>query len=634
MTSPDKASPEFAAPPVPEVDLRELMRVVMKHGRLIALVTAWVLGLSLLYCLLAPKTWQAEVTIKIPDGGSSSDSLKQLTVLADSSNDPIETYQQIAQSVNVGTRVALAVSLTAQDEYANCNGDLEKAAAKLLEHVTVANIKRSNLLSIKVQAKDPVFVAKLANTWAQAFIDANLDFSRSGAHSRRVFIEGQLVEVKERLVQGEDGMRRFSESSGRVSGLGAAGSDGATLLIKLQDRITTLTIERATVVERYSPDHPHRKEVEASLKEAQSEYNRALAALPKTELAFARLSREVKVDETVYNLLLERLQEARLAENVDESGIVVVDQALVPRIPVWPKSLLVLVGAVFVGLMLGVVSAWAVETIRDEVGGEDELARQTRLPVLGLVPDWRSEGQSAPEHGRHDPSYLVSAPRFRHTFYSESFKQLRTNINYAQLNHDIKALAVLSPGSEEGKTLANANLALTLAQSGKKVCLIDADLRKPSVHKVFGVKPTAQQGLPLLLSGQGQAGGMLVKGPVPGLWLLPCGVKPPNPSELLGSPRLGYWLKWLKSRYDYVIFDAAPILPVTDSVALSTQLDGVLLLARFEQTRRSEVQRSLDVLGRVNARVLGTVLNSVDMKKYAYTYGYGRRYYAYGQGKD
>ena len=155
-------------------------------------------------------------------------------------------------------------------------------------------------------------------------------------------------------------------------------------------------------------------------------------------------------------------------------------------------------------------------------------------------------------------------------------------------------------------------------------------LAKPSVHKVFGLAVSARKGLPLLLSGQASAAGMLQAGPVAGLHLLPCGVHAPNPAELLGSPRLAGLIAWLKARFDHVIFDAAPLLPVTDSVAFSARLDGVVLLARFEQTRRTDLLRGMEQLAGVRARVLGTLLNAVDMRKYSYTYGYGRRYDAYG----
>jgi tyrosine-protein kinase Etk/Wzc len=612
------------------LDFREFLRVVLKHPRLILAVAAAVLALGLTYALAVPKTWQAQVTIKIPDS-KALDPLKGLALFAGGS-DPIETYLEVARSRNVAGRAARAVSLTAQPEYAGA-ADFGSAVAALRLRVSVSTVKLSNVLMVQVQARDPRLAAALADAWAQAFIDANLDLSRSGARSRRQFIEEQLVEVKDRLVQGEDVLRRFSESQHRLSGLnGAAGAAAGGQLdpiLSLYTRVTNLEIERATLAEHYNPEHPRRQAVEAQLREARSQLNSELDRLPKTELAFTRLSRQVKVDEAVYNLLLEKLQEARLAQNVDDSGIVVVDSAEIPSLPVAPHKGRLLAFSLLAGLLGGLASAWAVERMRDQVGGEEDLARLTGLAVLGLIPDWRSETALLGSVARHDPSYLVSAGRFQHSFYAESFKQLRTNLSYSELGQGLKALAVLSPSSEEGKTLANANLALTLAQAGKKVCLIDADLRKPSVHKVFGLKPSPRQGLPLLLSGQAKATGMLQRGPIPGLWLLPCGVKPPNPSELMGSPRLAVWLAWFKRRFDYVLFDAAPVLPVTDSVALAAQLDGVVLLGRFEQTRRGDMLRSLEQLRGVKARVLGTLLNAVDMKKYSYTYGNKHRYYAY-----
>ena len=234
---------------------------------------------------------------------------------------------------------------------------------------------------------------------------------------------------------------------------------------------------------------------------------------------------------------------------------------------------------------------------------------------------------------RHDPSYLIFAQNFQHSHYAESFKSLRTNLSFTSTAKDLKTLSVLSPGREEGKTLTNSNLALALAMAGKKVCLIDADLRKPSVHKAFGIKVSPKKGLPMLLSGQASPAGMIVRGPVPGLKLLPCGVHAPNPAELMGSPRLPKLIAWLKARFDYVVFDAAPLLPVTDSVALAPHLDGVILLARFESTRRNDLRRALEQLHGVKAKTLGTLLNAVDMNKYAYAYGYGKRYYAYNDKK-
>jgi capsular exopolysaccharide synthesis family protein len=165
--------------------------------------------------------------------------------------------------------------------------------------------------------------------------------------------------------------------------------------------------------------------------------------------------------------------------------------------------------------------------------------------------------------------------------------------------------------------------------TGRRVLLCDADLRKPSIHKLFNIPAKPGQGLPLLMSGQGREAGMIVKGPVPNLWLLPCGVRVPNPSELMGSERLGATLKRLRSRYDYLVFDSAPVLPVTDSVLLAPHLDGVVLVARFESSRLREISTALAHLRAAKANVFGLVLNAVDMQRYAYGYGYGRNHYKY-----
>jgi tyrosine-protein kinase Etk/Wzc len=614
-----------------DFDFKEFVRLLLKQRRLIARVTGAGAVLALLYLLLAPPVYEAQVTVKVPDsrGGGV---LKDLAMLS-SSTDPMETYLEVARSINVATRAAAKVNLRTQPGYTDFSDD-EEAVAELRGRVSVVTFKLSNLMVMKAQAGTPQLAAQLADAWAAGFIDANIDFSRTGAHNKRQFIEEQLTSVKERLLQGEEVLRRLAERQKSVGGLSRETSPDRDPVISLKTQVLNLEVEKATLASRYGPDHPAMRSIDARLAEARAQLNQGMANLPKNEMDYLRLSRDVKVDEAVYNMLLERGQEARIAENVDDSGIVVVDKAQVPRKRLSPRRGRVLLVSLLLSALAGLGAAWLLERQQDQIGGEDDLKRLTGLPVLGLVPDWRAEGAPAPAAGsaapRHDPSYLINAAHFEHSFYAESFKSLRTNLNFTDLGSGLKALGVLSPNREEGKTLANANLALALALAGKRVCLVDADLRKPSVHKAFGLKAGAGKGLPLLLSGQGSPASMIVRGPAKGLSLLPCGVRAPNPAELMGSPRLPRLVEWLKARYDFVVFDAAPLLPVTDTLSLAACLDGLLLLARFEQTRRGELRRALEQLGGVRARVLGTVLNAVDMAKYAYTYGYGKRNYSYG----
>jgi tyrosine-protein kinase Etk/Wzc len=640
-----------------EMDLREFLRVVLKHKKLIAWVLCLVVAAALAYVLVTPKIYEAKVTIKVPDSKTSgSDILQELAALS-SNGDPIATFVEVAKSDNVATRLARKVRLTAQPEYAEL-GDLESAVDALKDNLDVQAVKLSNILTLSVKSQDPQLAARMADAYAAGFIEANLDFSRVAAKSQRIFIEDQLAQTKERLVQSEEILGRFSSKEKRLGAVisssnsfgSSGGSGGASPdqdrdpLVQLKTQILNLEIDRAALASRYSPEHPKLKAMDQQIQEAQAQLDKEVASLPKTEIDYLRLDRDVQVDEAIYNLLLQKLQECRIAENVDDSGIVVVDKARVPNRAVAPRKGRILIVSLIVGLLLGFGLAYGLERWHDEVGGQEDLQRTTGLPLLGLVPDWHEAveqaqaSKKAPKAGRGQPDQLNGAQqlilqeRFLHSHYAESFKMMRTNLMFAGKGESLRTLLLVSPGAGEGKTLNSANLAISLAQDGKRVLLVDADLRKPSVHKIFELANFKKGGLPALITGQAELKDLVAKGPVPGLDLLPCAAIPPNPSELLGSARMAQVLKDLAAAYDHVLFDAAPVLLVTDSVVLASQMDGVLLLARFESTRRDELCLAREQLYQVKAHLLGCVLNAVQMRKY--NYAYGKRYYHYHYGQD
>jgi tyrosine-protein kinase Etk/Wzc len=622
---------------------REFLRVVLKHWRLMLGVLSGVMAAAVLYLILATPIWQATVSVKLPDENkvAGPGQLKELMMLS-SAVDPVETYMEEARSFNVAYRAAQDAGLTSTAQFSSAH-DLSDAVETLLKGgmVNVTNVKLSNILDFTVQVQDPQLAVRLADAWAQAFIGVNLDFARSGAAGRLAFIEGQLAELKGGLMDGEDALKRLSQRQGTLHDAEGGARDNP--IVSLQTKVQDLLIEKSDLASRYSPDFPQVKEVNAEYEGAVAELNRQMKALPSNDLEYSRVAREVNANENIYNDLLQKEQEARISENVDESGIEVLDVARPPHRPVSPQKLRVLGLCFLLGVFLSVVIAGSLERWLDEVGGESEMAALSGLPVLAMVSDWRAEvreglqggdlaGKRSPSRngGRHDPLGLISNPGLKHTYYNEAFKVLRTNLAFSGVDRKLRTFTVLSPGASEGKTLINANLALALAAAGKKVLLVDADLRKPSLHKLFKLDVGKDQGLPLLLSGQGKnLESQLRKGPVPGLWLLPCGVLAPNPSELLGSAALAKVLATLTARFDHVVFDASPVLPVTDGVILATRMDGVALLARFEQTRRVEFKRALEHLAAVKAPMLGTILNAVDLRKYSYAYGYGSRYYSY-----
>jgi capsular exopolysaccharide synthesis family protein len=215
---------------------------------------------------------------------------------------------------------------------------------------------------------------------------------------------------------------------------------------------------------------------------------------------------------------------------------------------------------------------------------------------------------------------------------AESYRALRTSLLLSSLGAPPKVILITSALPEEGKTTTSLNTAAVLAQKGVRVLLIDADLRRPSIHKTLGMGP--HSGLSNVLTGSADLQQTIVRSPVlPNLFILPAGSPPPNPAELLASVQMKDVLTQLREQYDHVVIDTPPTLSVTDAVVLATRVDSVILVIRSGRTTKTALRRARDVLAQVNARVTGVVLNAVDLSSpdyyyyYEYQRKYGRRYY-------
>jgi len=523
----------------------EVLRVSWKHRRLLAGVLLGSLFLGSLYAFFWPPTYEARVSVKVPDSSQTAFGImRTLSPGGTKTGDPLETFLQMVESDNVALRVIETLHLRQHPEFQEL--DLEKLVRKLERSIQVVDVRKSNLFDIQVRSKDAALAADLANAFADSFIRLNLDLSHQSAASRRKFLEEQTERMR----------------------------------------------------------------------------NRA----------------RTRVDELVYGQLNENLQNATLEENTDDTGIYVIDRAFAPSKPIRPKKALSLLLALMLGLAAALQAAFLVERTRDRVEDEKRLKALTGLPNYALIPNFREDypaGMDPPDpKERFNVKALVHNPVFAHSHYSEGYKVLRTNLTLAQAGKAPRVLSVISCNPEEGKTLTNSNLAITLAQGGQRTLLVGADLRKPSLSKMFALPPGPPSGLALALTGQGDWKAMVRPSGIPGLDLLVNSVIPPNPAELLGSPAMGALVTEFRKAYDWVIFDAPPILPVTDSALLSHHLDGVILLVRWNFTRVPELSKALELLHAVHAPLLGTVLNDVRLKEGLYGYGgYGYGKYVYGPGE-
>ncbi len=317
--------------------------------------------------------------------------------------------------------------------------------------------------------------------------------------------------------------------------------------------------------------------------------------------------------------LQQQLSQAQLATAQGASAGQLVVPAVPNPVPVSPKRTEDAVIAIGVGLLLGIGFALLRDHLDDRIRDVDDLEQAAGgLPTIGLIPslpDWRD--RKAP--------YLVTAERPRSPA-AEAYRSLRTSIKFMAAERPVKILQITSPGANEGKTTTSANLAYAMAESGQRVVLVDCDLRRPRVHEFFGL--TNEVGLTSVLLGETPVEDALVA--VPGatcLSVLPSGPIPPNPSELLSGERTAALLGKLADSADVVVLDSSPVLPVTDAVVLAARADGVLLVAAAGISTAQSLTRSLELLDRVDARLIGTVFNRAPETaayRYGYSYGYGQ----------
>ncbi|HLI25641.1 MAG TPA: polysaccharide biosynthesis tyrosine autokinase [Chloroflexota bacterium] len=320
---------------------------------------------------------------------------------------------------------------------------------------------------------------------------------------------------------------------------------------------------------------------------------------PQDNVMLQQLQTDLSQAQVTYSNLLKTYHEIELAESRAADGLRLIEPATEPSRPARPNIWLNTLAGLLVGLVgsLGLVALF--QYVDDTLKTSEDTTRALGLAVLGVVGRFRT----APDHSRD--LITLDAPR---SASSESYRTIRTNVQFSALDVPIRTIVVTSPGSGDGKSTLAANLAVAMAQAGKRVLLVDSDLRRPSLHQVFGV--SNRVGLTtLLLDETLELDDVALDTHVPGLQILPSGPQPPNPSEVLGSRRMRRVLDQMRARADAVVLDSPPVLAVADSLVLAALTDATLLVVRSGHTRRAAAVRAKEQLDRVEARLLGVVVN-------------------------
>jgi succinoglycan biosynthesis transport protein ExoP len=469
-----------------------------------------------------------------------------------------------------------------------------------------------------------------------------------------------------RMIQAGDA-DALGSAAGGLDETGSASQSPSNLLENLRGKRADLQIQAADLNTQFGPSYPKLAQLNGQIKEVdsqiQNEFKKIGAKirgqymaslqretmlhdalerqkqeankLNESAIEYSLLKRDVETNRQLYEGLLEKLKEAGVSAGLRSNNFRIVDVARVPTSPIEPNIPRNLAFASMLGLTSGVLLAFLLEGLDNTVRTTEQAQMISGLAPLGMIPlGSRTTRESAGTKRlviatSKEAVELITQVRPQSQM-AESYRALRTSLLLSNLGAPPKVIMVTSALPQEGKTTTSINCAVVLAQKGVRVLLIDADLRRPSIHKTLGLGP--RSGLSNVLTGSATLQQAITRAPVlPNLSVLPAGTPPPNPAELLASTNMRDVLIELREQFDHIVVDTPPTLSVTDAVVLSPRADAIVLVIRSGQTTKQALRRSRDVLMQVNAKVSGVLLNAVDLSSpdYYYYYEYQGKYSRY-----
>ena len=675
-----------------EFDARQFLGMLLRRAWLIVGILFLGLAGATGYVLSVKPQYRAVASVEVQRQESQIIKEGEVQPMTIADREHMATQIALLRSRTLAERVAELLDLPSDADYAPASlsraDRLSRATTVVMGKIQVAPVAQSRVIEIRYESTDPQEAARVANTLVDSFIQTTLERRYNATAYARTFLEERLASTKASLEEAERKLVAYSRSQkildlSAAGGTATGGSLDATSLVALNQSLSTAQAERIEAEQRFNqvrangaareslssqaisemrseraklfseyqekssrftPEFPEMKELAAQIKALdeelatergsilsvlEGEYRAALgretALRARVEelknqvqdvrtrsIDYTIIAREVDTLRSQYDALLQRFKEVSIASGLGTSQVSIVDRAEAPRKPFSPNLPRTLLLAAVLSMMLGVGLAMILEYLDDTIKHPDDIKNKLGLALIGVTPKLNVKEEVINQLG--DPRSTIS----------EAFASARTALQFATDSGAPKTMLVTGMRPSEGKTSSATGLAVSFGNVGRRVLIIDADMRRPS----FTTDPGASIGLSGLLTSEAPLRDNVVAGAVENVFLLPAGVIPPNPAELLSGPRLGRILEEASLLFDIVIVDSPPVLGFADAPLLSTACECTVVVIQAGGIRRPTALRTLERLDAARANIVGVILTKFDTKKSgdSIAYGYGYQY--------
>lgn len=511
------------------------------------------------------------------------------------------------------------------DTYIIQKQSLPAAIDNILTNYSVAEKGRlTGILGLNYQGTDKEHIIKVLNAILASYSQQNIERRSAETAQTLKFLDEQLPELKQQLDVAEREFNKFREQYNTVD-VTRESELYLTQSISLETQKIALQQTRAELAQKYTAAHPEMKQVNAQLEAINNkinELNTTLKQLPDLQRRYLQLYREVEVKQQLYTNLLNSYQQLRISKAGEIGNVRIVDTAIKPIKPISPKKLQILLLSIFLGAFFGTLLAFLRNMLRTGIKDASQIENVLNLPVYATVPHSPAQESHSKllEKKKHTP---ILAIKNSDDIAIESLRSMRTAIQFA-LNHAPNNIIMISsPAPELGKSFIATNLAVILAQTNKRILLIDANLRRGHLHQYFN--QDNQAGLADFLKGQQPLEQIIKHTEVENLSFIACGESPANPSELLSMEGFKNLLEQLSGQFDHIIIDTPPILAVTDSIIISQYAGVNLVIARYAKTQMKELDLVIHRFEQANTKITGIIINDIQRtvdSHYGYNYAY------------